>query len=74
MIIPAILIFMISGALTLARTCYFAILERPWGKGRSRMPPLICPLTTIEIRGKDEQKVWEVLNPTIPDLTTLIIS
>ena len=34
-------------------------------------PQLICPLIVIEFRNKDERIAWDVLNPTIPDLTTL---
>ena len=31
----------------------------------------ITTLTALELRNKDERKVWNVLNPTIPDSTTL---
>ena len=38
-----------------------------WG-----LPPrLVCSLIAIEIRNKDEGKVWDVLNLTILDFTTI---
>ena len=52
--------------LTLTRICYFAILERTWD-----CPQPICPLIAIKLRNKDELKVWDFPNPTIPEFTTL---
>ena len=56
-----------DGSSTVARTCSFTILERTWGGGH---PRLICPMIAIELLNKDGRKVWNVLNPTIPDSTT----
>ena len=56
--------------LTLARTSYFAILDRTWGVPPPP-PQLVCPLIEIELRNKDKRKDRDVLNLTIPDFTTL---
>ena len=60
----------LTNQLTLARTSYFAILDRTWGEW---LPPprLVCPLIKIELRNKDKRKDRDVLNLTIPDFTTL---
>ena len=52
--------------LTLIPTCYLAIIDRSWGGPLARLPPI-----AIEFRNKDERKVWDVLNLTIPDFTAL---
>ena len=57
--------------LTLARTSYFAILERTWGEGWLPSPQLVCPLNEIEPRNKNKRKDRDLLNLTIPDFTTL---
>ena len=53
--------------LTLARTSYFAILDRIGGF----VPRLVCPLIEIEPRNKDKRKDRDVLNHTVSDFTTL---
>ena len=53
---------------TLARTSYFAILDRTWGVAT---PRLVCPLIEIELRNKDKRKDRDFLNLTIPDFATL---
>ena len=58
---------MCHGLLTLARTCYFAILERTWGVA----PRAVSPLLVLELRDKNQQILWEVANPTVPDFTPL---
>ena len=55
--------------LTLARTCYFPILERTWGGGAT--PHAISPLIEIELWDKDQTNLWDVLNPMVPSLTPL---
>ena len=42
--------------LTLARTCYFAILERTWGGVAT--PRAVSPLSMLELRDKNQTKVW----------------
>ena len=54
-------------ALTLARTCYFPILEHTWGCN----PHAISPLIEIELWDKDETNPWDVLSPMVPELTSL---
>ena len=56
--------------LTLARTCYFSILERTWGGGL-QPPHAISPLIEIELWDKDQTNPWDVLNPMVPRLTSL---
>ena len=54
--------------LTLARTSYFAILDRT----RSGWLPslrLVCPLIEIELRIKHKRKERDILILTIPDFT-----
>ena len=59
-------------SLTLARTCYFPILERTWGGGVWLQPPhAISPLIEIELWDKDQTNLWDVLNPMVPGLTSL---
>ena len=58
-------------ALTLARTCYFPILERTWGGGGCNPPHAISPLIEIELWDKDQTNLWDVLNPMVPELTSL---
>ena len=48
----------------------FAILD-PTRGGGGLPPPAYSPLIAMELRNKDEWKVWDVLNPTIPDIDTL---
>ena len=55
--------------LTLARTCYFSILERTWGG--LQPPHAISPLIEIELWDKDQTNLWDVLNPMVPGLTCL---
>ena len=44
------------------------------GGGRVATPTrLVCPLIEIELRSKDKRKDRDVLNLTIPDLTTLYL-
>ena len=57
-------------ALTLARTCYFPILERTWGGGIAT-PHAISPLIKIELWNKGQKNPWDVLNPMVPGLTSL---
>ena len=54
--------------LTLVRTCYFPILERTWG---SCHPHAISPPIEIELWDSDETNPWDVLSPTVPELTSL---
>ena len=56
--------------LTLARTSYFAILDRTSGGGGC-YPRIVRPLIEIELRNKDKRKDRDVLDLTIPDFTTL---
>ena len=56
--------------LTLACTCYFAILERTF-EGGDATPQHICHLIAIEPCNEDEPKVGAALNPNIPNMTTL---
>ena len=56
--------------LTLARTCYFPILERTW-EGGCNHPHAISPLIEIELWDKDQTNLWDVLNPKVPELTSL---
>ena len=58
-------------SLTLARTCYFPILERTWGGGVVATPHAISPLIEIELWDKDQTNLWNVLNPMVPGLTPL---
>ena len=58
--------------LTLARTFYFLILDRTCGGGGDATIQLICPLIARELRNKGERKAWDVLDPAIPDFTTLV--
>ena len=53
--------------LTLARTCYFPILERTWGVH----PHAISPLIEIELWDTDQTNPWDVLNPMVPELISL---
>ena len=55
--------------LTLARTCYFPILGRTWGRGCN--PHVISPLIEIELWDKDQTHPWDVVSPMIPELTSL---
>ena len=55
--------------LTLARTCYFPILERTWGGVAT--PHAISPLIEIELLDKYQTNLWDVLNPMVPGLTSL---
>ena len=57
-------------SLTLARTSYFAILDRTLGGGGCP-PQLVCPLNEIEPCNEDIRKDRDVLNLTISDFTTL---
>ena len=54
---------------TLARTSYFAILDRTCGGGCH--PRLVCPLIEIELRNNNKRKDRDVVNLNIPDFTTL---
>ena len=54
--------------LTLARTCYFPILERTWGAAN---PHAISPLIKIELWDKNQTNPWDVLNPMVPGLISL---
>ena len=56
------------GALTLARTCYFPILERTWGVAT---PHTISPLIEIELWDENQTNPWDVVSPMIPELTSL---
>ena len=56
-------------ALTLARTCYFPILERTWGEGVQ--PHAISPLIEIELWDIDHTNLWDVLSPMVPELTSV---
>ena len=56
-------------SLTLARTCYFPILERTWGVATP--PHAISPLIEIELWDKDQTNLWDVLNLMVPGLTSL---
>ena len=59
-------------ALTLARTCYFAILERTWGGGCGGHPPrAVSPLLVLELRDKNQRILWNVANPKVSDFTHL---
>ena len=58
-----------NAALTLARTCDFAILDRTWGRGRA--PRLVCSLIEIQLRNKNERKAQHYLKLTISDFTAL---
>ena len=55
--------------LTFARTCYFAIVAHLWWVAPP--PRLVCPLTAIELRNKNERKVRNIVNLTVTDCTTL---
>ena len=55
--------------LTLARTCYFPILERTWGGGVAT-PHAISPLIEVELWDKDQTNPWDVVSPMIPELTS----
>ena len=57
-----------SDVLTLARTCYFPILEHTW---RVATPHAISPLNEIELWDKDQTNPWDVLNPMVPELISL---
>ena len=59
---------LVTYALPLARTCYFPILERTWGGGALHA---ISPLIEIELWDKDQTNLWDVLNPMVPELTSL---
>ena len=50
------------------------LFRHPRPQGGGVPPPLrvLCPLIAIEVRNKDEQKVRDVLDQTIPDFTTLV--
>ena len=63
----------LSAPLTLARTSYFAILDRTLGgkEGGCHHPRLVYPLIELELRNKDKRKDRDVLNLTIPDFITL---
>ena len=54
--------------LTLARTCYFPILERTWG---AATPHVISPLIEIELWCKNQTNPWDVLSPMVSELTFL---
>ena len=54
--------------LTLARTCYFLILERTW---RGCNPHVISPLNEIELWDKDQTNPRDLLSPLVPKLTSL---
>ena len=54
---------------TLARPCYFPILERTWGEVAT--PHVISPLIEIELWDKDQTNAWDVVSPMIPELTSL---
>ena len=54
--------------LTLARTCYFPILERTWGVAT---PRAISTLIEIELWGNDQTNPWDVLSPMVPELISL---
>ena len=57
---------------SIARTCYFAILERTWGGGGGCHPPrAVSPLLVLELRDKNQRILWDVANPTVPDFTPL---
>ena len=56
-----------AGALALTRTCYFAILEH---NGGGTPAVLLCPCCNRASQ-QNERKVWDVLNPAMPDLTIL---
>ena len=53
--------------ITLARTCYFPILERTWRVA----PPCQFPLLEIELWNKDQTNPWDVLSPMVSELTSL---
>ena len=54
-------------SLTLARTCYFPILERTWGA----TPHAISPLIENELCDKVQTNPWDVLGPMVSELTSL---
>ena len=56
--------------LTIARTCYFPILERTW-EGVVATPHAISPLIEIELWDKDQTNPWDVLSPMVLELTSL---
>ena len=56
--------------LTLARTCYFPILERTW-RGVATPPHAISPLIEIELWDKDQTNPRDVPSPMVPELTSL---
>ena len=60
----------VKGHLTLARTSYFAFIERTWGGEGVPPPPARLPQIEIELRNKDKKKDRDVLNLNIPNFTT----
>ena len=56
--------------LTLARTCFFPILERMWGRGL-QPPHAISLLIEIELWDENQTNPWDVLSLMVPELTSL---
>ena len=56
--------------LTLARTCYFPILERTWGVvATPHVIVMSTPLIEIELWDKDQANPWDVLSSMVLELT-----
>ena len=67
---PSTSFYIDTGQLILARTSYFAILERTWGGGVAS-PGSFAHLIEIELRNEGKRKDRDVLNLIIPDFTIL---